>query len=146
MTIKNPVMNSAEFDDTSHSHILGDVTGVSMQPTLYEGDTVIVDVRIRNPRRGDVVALKSVVHRFVWLDPFGGIWHSGDFMLNVSRAPASSFQGVVKSVIRNGEVLDIPRENISNWDCSMRVLKGVHFELQDRYRKLCGYFSLKDNG
>ena len=143
MPIKNPVMNSADFEEQSDAYLLGDVTGVSMQPTLFEGDTVIVDLRIRNPQRGDVVALKSVVHRFVWSDPFGGIWHSGDFMLNVSRAPGSSFQGVVKCVIRNGEFLDIPREHISNGDCWMRVLKGVHFEFMTRCRKLCGYFTLK---
>ena len=129
-------MKTADIDKTDSPYKLGDVVGSSMEPTLRRGDTVLVDTSMERPRRGDIVALKSYVHRFLWRDPFGGIWHSGDQFKNIARASPDSFQGVVKSVIRDGNFVDVPKEEISNYDCFRSVLRGVCYETWRRARGL----------
>ena len=130
------MMKPADSVHIESPYILGQVMGGSMEPTLSIGDTVVIDTRMKKPRRGDVVALKSVVHRFVWRDPFGGLWHSGDRFKTTSRAPYSSLQGTVKSVIREGDFVDVRAEEISNCDCLMRVAMGGRHEVKRRFRSL----------
>ena len=109
-----------------------------MEPTLSQGDTIVVDTGEMDPQRGDVIALQNVVHRLVWKDPLGGWWHSGDSVKNTSRAPASSFRGVVRLVIRDGDFVDVRTELISDWECVIRVSQGICYEVKSRLQILGG--------
>ncbi len=84
----------------SEAYELVDLIGASMSPTLLVGDTLVVE-RNTTISRGDIVALHGVVHRVVWLDPFGGAWHMGDCTsAKVQRAAVESVRGRVVAVQR----------------------------------------------
>lgn len=89
------------------------VAGLSMEPVLQPGDVVVYAPGVR-PRPGDVAVLGGVVHRIVWIDPLGGIWHVGD-ALNAFPGRRTSCEGQVVAIVREQTWLEVRRSPRSTW-------------------------------
>ena len=84
------------------------VVGSSMEPTLHEGDLVIVDMNAPTVARGDIVVFGQVLHRVVWIDPFACVWETGDQGTGLTRVPLGRVDGRVVAVHKNQEFVDVP--------------------------------------
>jgi hypothetical protein len=96
------------------------VEGSSMQPTLFPGDEVIVDLERRSFRRGDLIVFRAadqlVVHRVIRPEP--RLLTSGDNAPSVDE-PVSldSVVGRVSLVRRDSRPLSMlsARQRLTNW-------------------------------
>ncbi len=86
-----------------------------MQPSLWEGDEVIVDLNARSIAPGDIALFGNVLHRVWWIDPAGRVWETGDFGTGFKRRPMSDVRGRLVSVQRAGAFVDIPSFQGSPW-------------------------------
>ena len=83
-------------------------SGDSMCPTLRSGDLVLCHTNLNGLRPGMIVVSSIVVHRLVWIDPFGGFWECGDAPMCLPvRRRLTEIEGRVVAAVRDGQWLDI---------------------------------------
>ena len=95
------------------------IGGGSMEPTLHGGDIVVYDSVVGQPKIGDILVFPTVVHRLIWIDPWGGLWHCGDRDgSRPARRKSEDVAGRVVAVARNGKWVDIgpwPHGSLRRW-------------------------------
>lgn len=116
-----------------HTYRRAVVSGVSMEPTLYAGDEVVVRLGHSGITTGDVVVVGNTVHRLVWQDPFGAVWHCGD---NPGVLPARTNKGRVSGrvvgVVRAGRWDRLPPVRRDRVDLVLLVVEAVLVRLRQR--------------
>ena len=110
------------------------VSGISMEPTLYDGDRLIM-LQTGRPSYGDIVAIKAenIIN--------GRTGRNGEFVVKrVIGLPGDviDIDGATGSVIRNGEVLDEPyiyesidAEHMGNVEYPLTIEENCVFVLGD---------------